>query len=66
LGEADFGRIDNIGSTVKLWSKYEEYREAVKSAVPQYGALRDKDRFLWGRSAARQLAADTANGFSKE
>jgi hypothetical protein len=66
LGEADFGRIDNIGSTVKLWSKYEEYREAVKRAVPQYGALRDKDRFLWGRSAACQLAADTANGFSKE
>lgn len=66
LGGMDFSRIDNIGSTVKLWPKYEEYREAVKRAVPQYDSLRDKDRFLWGRSAARQLAADIAAGFSQD
>jgi hypothetical protein len=66
LGEADFSRIDNISSTVRLWPKYEEYREAVKRAVPQYATLRDKDRFLWGRSAARQLDADISSGFSKD
>lgn len=65
LGGADFSGIDNINSTKKLWPKYEEYREAVKRAVPQYGTLRVKDRFLWGRSAALQLKADIANGFSK-
>jgi hypothetical protein len=65
LGQVDFSRIDNISSTERLWPKYEEYREAVKRAVPQYGTLREKDRFLWGCSAARQLAADIADGFSK-
>lgn len=65
LGQVDFSRIDNISSTVRLWPKYEEYREAVKRAVPQYGTLREKDRFLWGRSAAHQLAADIADGLSK-
>jgi hypothetical protein len=56
----------HIGSTVLLWSKYGEYREAVKRTVPQHGALRDKDRFLWGRSAAWQLVADIASGFSRK
>jgi hypothetical protein len=61
-----FSRIDNISSTVRLWPEYQKYCEAVKNAVPQYAALRDKDRFLWGRSAAVQLAADIATGFSKD
>jgi hypothetical protein len=65
LAAADFSRIDNISSTMRLWPEYQKYCEAVKSAVPQYGSLRDKDRFLWGRSTAGQLAADIANGFSK-
>jgi hypothetical protein len=65
LGEGDFSRLDNVGSTARLWPKYVQYCEAVKRAVPQYDSLRDKDRFLWGRSATRQLAADIANGFSR-
>lgn len=65
LGQPDFSRIDNISSTVRLWPKYEQYREAVKRAVPQYVTLRDKDQFLWGRSSARQLTVDIANGFQK-
>jgi hypothetical protein len=65
LGEADFSRIDNITSTRRLWPKYEEYREAVTRAVPQYGTLRDKDRFVWGRSAALELAAKLPTGFQR-
>lgn len=33
-----------------LWQNYEQFLDAVKASVPQKRALRDKDRFLWGRS----------------
>jgi hypothetical protein len=42
-----------------------EYCSAVKLAGPECDSLRGKDRFLWGRSAVRQLEHDIANGFSK-
>lgn len=45
--------------------RYTRYREAVNLAVPSLANLRDKDRFLWGRSAARQLVDDIATVFSK-
>ena len=60
----DFSRLGNI-SAKRLWPKYCEYCEAVKRTVPQHRSLRDKDRFLWGRSAARQLVCDIARDFSK-
>jgi len=67
LEELEFGNFANLGNlnTKALWPKYLEYCDAVKRAVPQYPCLRDKDRFLWGRSAARQLVDDIACGFSK-
>jgi hypothetical protein len=66
LREKDFRRLDNIDSTERLWPQYVEHCEAVKKAVPQHDSLRDKDRFLWGRSAAFQLEEDIANGFLRE
>ena len=67
LEELGIGRFGNLGnlSTKALWPKYLEYCEAVRGAVPQYSSLRDKDKFLWGRSAARQLVDDLARGFSQ-
>ena len=67
LDELGFGNFANLGnlSTKSLWPRYLEYCDAVKRAVPQYPSLRDKDRFLWGRSAGRQLADDIARGFAK-
>jgi hypothetical protein len=68
LGELNYGNFSNLGninSAEQLWPKYLEYCDAVKKAVPQHPSLRDEDRFLWGRSAARQLVDDIARGFSK-
>lgn len=48
-----------------LWPKYCAYCDAVRAAVPQYCDLRNKDRFLWGKSAARQLRQDIAENFSR-
>jgi hypothetical protein len=39
-------------------------REAVDRAVPNLPLLRDRDRFLWGRSAALQLVDDIRRVFS--
>jgi hypothetical protein len=49
----------------RVWSGYEEYREAVKNAVPGQKLLRDKDRLLWGQSASKQLVRDLATCFTK-
>jgi hypothetical protein len=49
----------------RVWLRYSRYRESVKRTIPSLPRLRDKDRFLWGRSAARQLVGDIARGFSK-
>ncbi|HVT19328.1 MAG TPA: hypothetical protein VHQ90_24505 [Thermoanaerobaculia bacterium] len=49
-----------------VWLEYGRYVEAVRCAVPDALSLRDKDRFLWGRSAAGQLRRDIARGFSRD
>ncbi len=57
-----FQKIGNL-KPEKVWPEYCEYRDAVVKAVPADLLLRDKDRFLWGRSAARQLVRDIQRGF---
>lgn len=47
----------------KLWNSYEEYVKSVKAAVIQDLSLRDKDRWLWGKSFASQLEKDIENKF---
>jgi len=42
----------------ELWSEYEEFREMVRAATPTHLSLRDKDRFLMGRSLRRGVESD--------
>lgn len=60
------GAFHSIGNLrpEKVWPKYCEYRDAVVKAVPADLLLRDKDRFLWGRSTAHQLVRDIQRGFA--
>jgi hypothetical protein len=48
-----------------LWERYEAYVIAVKEAVPGCSSLRDKDRFLWGKSFATQLQTDIQSSFGR-
>jgi len=48
-----------------LWAQYSEYLAAVRDAVPDLPILRDKDRYLWGKSFAQQLEKDIAAWFQK-
>ena len=47
----------------KLWDSYEEYIKSVKTVVTENLSLRDKDRWLWGKSFASQLEKDIENKF---
>jgi hypothetical protein len=57
----DFHKLSNL-IPEHVWPGYCRYRKAVKRAVPSLH-LRDKDRFLWGRSAALQLTDDLTTLF---
>lgn len=48
-----------------LWKRYAAYVIAVKGAVPECSSLRDKDRFLWGKSFATQLQTDIQSSFGR-
>jgi hypothetical protein len=48
----------------RLWEGYCRYRDAVNCAVTGSLSLRDKDRFLWGRSAMQQLKRNLQSGFA--
>lgn len=50
----------------RLWRTYQDYVAAVKRAGPDGLSLRDKDRYLWARSAAEQLQEDIQRGFKTE
>jgi hypothetical protein len=48
-----FGNFERLAwrkSSDGLWRDYEKFLDAVKRAVPQEHRLRDKDRYLWGKS----------------
>ena len=61
----ELGKFHSLGNVKadRVWDGYCEYRDAVNRAVAGHLVLRDKDRYLWGRSAARQLVQDIVNGF---
>jgi hypothetical protein len=47
-----------------LWDEYVEFRAAVEQAAPKGLCLRDKDRYLWGKSFRDQLRRDLEREFS--
>lgn len=61
----NFKGLDNITNFEKLWLGYKNYVDSVKRYEPQNLSLRDKDRFLWGKSFYEQLTNDLNNKFQK-
>ena len=60
-----FHGLDNKKNFEGRWNGYIEYRTAVIENTPKELSLRDKDRFLWGKSFAKQLEKDIRNNFQK-
>jgi len=49
----------------KLWEGYQEYIANICKLAPDQKQLRDKDRFLYGKSNAVQLRKDIRDSFMK-
>ncbi len=50
----------------KAWEGYCQFRKAVRDATPSGLSLRNKDRYLFGRSAIRQLKLDVESNFGMQ
>jgi hypothetical protein len=61
-----FGNIPSKKPFSKLWEAYQDFIDALRKATPEDLSLRDKDRWLWGKSFVDQLNADIARGFAKD
>jgi hypothetical protein len=62
LGIKDIAALSSLDRIVAL---YREFVQAVQRAAPAGLTLRDKDRYLWGKSFWRQLTSDIKRGFTK-
>jgi len=62
-GKTEHNRLINKVNPEAIWSGYVAFREEVKNAAPAALSLRDKDRYLWGKSFCDQLRTDIENKF---
>lgn len=61
----DFANLQNRTNFDSLWNGYASFLKAVKTHAPSNFELRDKDRWLWGKSFYKQLSDDISDGFSR-
>ena len=57
-----FHKLQNKTNFDNLWEEYQLFIEQIKKSSPDYN-LRDKDRWLWGKSFHEQLKNDISNQF---
>lgn len=62
----DFHTLRHTGNFDRLWRGYERFKAAVEQAAPPELSLRDKDRYLWGKSFHEQLVGDLRCAFSDD
>jgi hypothetical protein len=60
----EFHSLRNLGDFENLWRGYQAFKRAVEESAPGDLSLRDKDRYLWGRSFYKQLERDIEQGFT--
>ena len=63
---AQLGEFANLTSVTKfdhLWRGYKSFLERVREQAPNRPKLRDKDRYLWGKSFYEQLVHDIKGNF---
>jgi hypothetical protein len=60
----NFHNLDSLTKFENIWLKYQEFKQEVEKIAPNNLCLRDKDRFLWGKSFYEQLVRDIGNNFN--
>lgn len=58
-----FHKLKNLINFEAIWEGYQEFRRKVEESAPGDLTLRDKDRYLWGKSFYKQLRDDIRNEF---
>ncbi|MEK4449429.1 MULTISPECIES: hypothetical protein [Paenibacillus] len=61
----DFHSLNHKGNFEVIWTGYLAYKRKVELTEPVGLSLRDKDRYLWGKSFSKQLEDDIRNCFGK-
>lgn len=61
-----FHELKNLGSFDRMWEGYQDFKRAVEESAPSHLVLRDKDRYLWGKSFYEQLMKDLDTCFNTE
>src|SRR2546422_7668710 len=59
-----FKNLGGVRPFDALRQGYEEFKGRVEEAAPDGLTLRDKDRYLWGKSLYQQLKADITRRFT--
>lgn len=57
--------LGNKTNFERLWDGYQSFLSDVKAAGPAELSLREKDRWLWGKSFITDLSRDIESGFAK-
>lgn len=60
-----FHSLKNLSNFDSLWLGYQDYKRKVEESTPGELSLRDRDRYLWGKSFYEQLLRDIERGFRK-
>jgi len=63
LGE--FHRLKNVTNFERLWLGYQDFKRKVEATAPLELSLRDKDRYLWGKTFHERLRTDVEQGFKR-
>lgn len=58
-----FQNLTNFTNIDRMWEGYLAFKSAVISSTPAELSLRDRDRYLWGKSFRDQLTNDIGTGF---
>jgi hypothetical protein len=62
-GRGKFHYLKGLVFSERVWDGYLEFKLKVALATPKTLSLRERDRYLWGESAASQLVEDLKRGF---
>lgn len=61
----DFHKLNNLSKFEIIWNGYLTYKQRLEEMTPDGLSLRDRDRYLWGKSFSKQLENDIKNRFGK-
>ena len=61
-----FQNLSNKSKFVDIWNGYTEFKKNVEELGPVDVSLRDKDRYLFGKSFSEQLSCDIKKSFLKD